>query len=470
MRGVGRQYDKKFFEYGNLLTFQVMKFIEADHKLAHRRIEGESLCVLLDLSDHLIQSLPFRVRRCFPADDQPLLFVHEQAPEFFEETMNSFNSLCIPGFVLLYRPQEHLVHAEGISSITFHDFIGIDDIMVPLAHLFQPGSAAIGPFLQQESRFMQVRPPVPESLRVQHHPVHHGHIHVDFIGLIGILQTGRYELVRTADAIGDAGIPADLTLVDQATERFVESYMPEVVHRFCPHPAVKQMANGMLRPANIDVHLTPVITGRAAAECLIITGIHVSQKIPAAAGISGHGIHFPDTAVEVLPVWQVGQRTFSARAGMQFFQRREFHRQLVCRQGNGDAILPNDREWLAPVSLTAEGRVTHLVIDLALARSGDFKPIQDHRHSVAHDQPVEEITLVKDGILGGIGLHPVIMTSDDISDRQTEMQGETMVPLIPAGDSHDRARAIAGEDVFADPDRDGPACEGMQAMTAGEST
>ena len=125
---------------------------------------------------------------------------------------------------------------------------------------------------------------------------------MDLIRFVCILQPGRNELMCAADAIGDAGIASDLTLIDQSAEGFVESDMSEIEEYLGPHPAVEQMPDGMFGAANIDIDLSPVITGGTTAEFSIVAGIHVPEEVPATAGISGHGIDFTHTALVVFPV------------------------------------------------------------------------------------------------------------------------------------------------------------------------
>ncbi len=47
-----------------------------------------------------------------------------------------------------------------------------------------------------------------------------------------------------------------------------------------------------------------------------------------------------------------------------------------------------------------------------------------------------------------------LRTGDDAADRQAELPGEGEVALVVRGDGHDRARAVAGQNVVRDLDRD----------------
>ena len=59
-------------------------------------------------------------------------------------------------------------------------------------------------------------------------------------------------------------------------------------------------------------------------------------------------------------------------------------------------------------------------------------------------------------------------TGDDASDRQPEFAGEVEVALVVGGDGHDRACAVAGQDVIGDPDRDALAVDRVRRVRPGE--
>ena len=66
------------------------------------------------------------------------------------------------------------------------------------------------------------------------------------------------------------------TLVDQLFERLVLAYIPEIVEELVPEPRVDQVTCGMLRASEIEVHLTPIVVGLLAYECIVVMRVHVS--------------------------------------------------------------------------------------------------------------------------------------------------------------------------------------------------
>ena len=82
----------------------------------------------------------------------------------------------------------------------------------------------------------------------------------------------------------------------------------------------------MFRSPNVQVNLSPVIRSFAAAKLSIILRVHITEKIPAATGITGHCIGFKrsspptprrgDFGLKLVdPVFNVSQRSFAFGAG-----------------------------------------------------------------------------------------------------------------------------------------------------------
>ena len=63
----------------------------------------------------------------------------------------------------------------------------------------------------------------------------------------------------------------------------------------------------------------------------------------------------------------------------------------------------------------------------------------------------------------GVGVRN-LGTGDDAPDRQPEPAGKRVVALVVGGHGHDRARAVAGQDVVGDPDRDALAVDRVERV------
>ena len=61
-----------------------------------------------------------------------------------------------------------------------------------------------------------------------------------------------------------------------------------------------------------------------------------------------------------------------------------------------------------------------------------------------------------------------LVGADDLDDWEGELQGEFMVALIVRRNGHDGPRAVAGEDIVGDPDRDLLPVDGIDGIGTGE--
>ncbi len=56
--------------------------------------------------------------------------------------------------------------------------------------------------------------------------------------------------------------------------------LPDIIEKFVPETAVKQVERGVLHAAVVPVHGGPVFQGFFACESVLIVGIHITQEIP----------------------------------------------------------------------------------------------------------------------------------------------------------------------------------------------
>ncbi len=227
------------------------------------------------------------------------------------------------------------------------------------------------------------------------------------------------------------------------------------------------MSHRVLGAADIKIHLPPVIAGFPAAEFMIVFRVHITQEIPAAAGITGHGVGFVAPGG---PFRNIGQGSFPFRSGFITVYMRQFKGQRGFIHRNGDAIDPLYGKGLAPVALPAEGGVAHFIIHFSFPDPPFFHFADHHIDRVPHQHPVEEIAVLQHRFPGGVGFLSVIMRPDDIGNGYIEMPGELMVPFIPAGHGHDGARAITRQYIFRDPDGNFPVIKRVDRVGACKHT
>ena len=77
------------------------------------------------------------------AYDKVIVFVEIHTPQFTQEAVTTVDTVCVPGFRLLYRSQEHFVHTQCIGTIFLYNYIGIHYVVHRLTHLFDCPSADV---------------------------------------------------------------------------------------------------------------------------------------------------------------------------------------------------------------------------------------------------------------------------------------------------------------------------------------
>src|SRR3954464_13105976 len=99
----------------------------------------------------------------------------------------------------------------------------------------------------------------------------------------------------------------------------------------------------------------PVTLRLFANESLIIMRIGEAQVIPARTCPLRHGVHLAHRLVGITnPLFCLCERRFSGTRRFVILERRRNDWQFFLLQCAMFAILPNNRKWLAPISLTRE--------------------------------------------------------------------------------------------------------------------
>ena len=131
-------------------------------------------------------------------------------------------------------------------------------------------------------------------------------------------------------------------------------------------------------------------------------------------------------------------------------------------------VIEHDREGLAPIALPTEQPVAQPELHRALAVVCLLQPfdrflfcvgdVQAVKKTTVHSRPVAEIRFAVK--VGG--------RLDGANDGQLERLGEVPVPLVLSGHGHDRARAVAHQDIVGDPYLDPLTGGGVRGIDAGE--
>ena len=251
-----------------------------------------------------------------------------------------------------------------------------------------------------------------------------------------------------------------------------------------PEAGVEEVEDGVFGAADVQIHhcrllivdcrlliARPVGLGFFGDEAVAVMRVAVAQVVPAGAGPLGHGVGFADGAVGQLdPVAGLAEQGLGGAGRLVVVERRGEQRQFGIRYGVVLAVLPSQREGLAPVALAGEQPVAELVLDAALAFACFFQPVDDLGLGFGGGETIEEAR-VDGGAWIGVAL-PIGIAGrlDHLEDRQLELLRELEVPLVVRRDGHDRAGAVAHHHVIGDPHGDLLAVDRVGGEGAGEDS
>ncbi len=283
--------------------------------------------------------------------------------------------------------------------------------------------------------------------------------------------------------------------------------MPQVVQDLGPEAGVQQVQHGVLGAADVQVDAAvrhalarahPVLLDLGVDQLLAVVRVQVAQLVPAGTGPVGHGVglaaELPGPASvaqvqgDVDPVLVARQRGLGLGvgvvrvegAGRVVLDLGQFKGQHRLGQRVGDAVLVvDDREGLAPVALAAEQPVAQPEVDGALADALARQPLGDAGLGLDDAQAVQGDGVVRGvdecRVVRGEGVLPLrgvgaaaVGGLHDAADRQLEGACEREVTGVVGGDGHDRAGAIAHQDVVGDEDGDALAVDRVGGVGADE--
>ena len=150
----------------------------------------------------------------------------------------------------------------------------------------------------------------------------------------------------------------------------------------------------------------------------------------------------------------------------------ELDGELVLGHGHDAAgVAVDDRDRRAPVALARDQPVAQAVLHRGSAPAVGVEVRGDRGLRLFRWRPVE-LPGVHEHARLEVGLRErravPVLGRDHHGDRQPEQLGELEVTVVVRGHAHDRARAVRGECVVGDPDRDAVAREVVDAVRAGE--
>ncbi len=162
-----------------------------------------------------------------------------------------------------------------------------------------------------------------------------------------------------------------------------------------PEARIEQVQHCVFRAADIKVYRHPVLFLRTVKYLIVITRVNESQVVPARSGPLGHGVGLPLAAAAVAvsdPQPVGGIREWRLTAVTRFIDLKLGKSEwqiLFVKQADGAVLPVDDREWLTPVTLTAEEPVAQLVVDPVNTKVPAFEPFCDGGDSLLYVQSVK---------------------------------------------------------------------------------
>ena len=223
----------------------------------------------------------------------------------------------------------------------------------------------------------------------------------------------------------------------------------------------------MLRTADIEVHIPPVLIGLAAHERLVVMGIHIAQIIGAAAGEARHSALLDGTAL-IFPALRAAQRGLSALGGKEFVHLGKLERQCGLGHRGGYTVVVINRERFAPVALAREDGIAQAVVDLPASQAVLLNVVDSGGNGLLDAHSGKETRVAHNSLLGVETLLGDVAALDQGDYRQIELLSERIVAAVVRRHSHNGSGAVAGQHIFRNPNGNLPAREGIEGVGAGK--
>ena len=287
----------------------------------------------------------------------------------------------------------------------------------------------------------------------------------------------------------------DHALAQQVGEGLVHAQQAQVAQCLGKEAAVEQVQNGVLDAADVVIDRHPAVGGLAGEGQLGVVRVGIAQVIPAGAGEGVHGIGLAlgraaaDRAGGLVELLALGE----GFAGAQVQVLGQRHRQLILGHGHDAAVLAVDgRDGVAPIALAGNEPVAQTELDLATTAAHGLEVGNDRSLALgvlaaAHASvlaglderalgsvgaiPVDGLGMEGiDGLAAGLDGSAIVIVQDDRHDRQVVLAGKLKVALVAAGNGHDGAGAVVGNDIIGNPHGNLLAIDGVHHVAAREGT
>ena len=269
VRAEGREHDRQrlghFARTGAVFGHERRERIVQFDEFCDRGIEAEVVHVGADTIDALVQRAA-NVVGCGLVRDTgfPGILVDNVAPHTLQEALHADDITGVPGATCFKRSHRHFVEAERIGAVLGVHIVGGDDVLQALAHL----SVLAGDFFSVKEVFA-----------------------VAIFDLVGGHGLATHVAVR---------VGLDVSLVEQAMERFLGRHVAEVVENLVPEARIEKVQHGVLDAADVKVDTAgvagafrahPVTLDIFVDKSIRVGGVEVAQFVPTRARPLRHHVH-----------------------------------------------------------------------------------------------------------------------------------------------------------------------------------
>ena len=204
-------------------------------------------------------------------------------------------------------------------------------------------------------------------------------------------------------------------------------------------------------------------------------GAGVAPKVPGRTGVTIKGVGFARHLLAVnghfKPIFGLSEGGATGVVGLIIVYLRDQHRELIF--GNRvdlTILIIGDRNWAAPVALAGNQPVAHPVGDFGATNTLTVQP-GDNLFTGVFAAGAVELAGVDElafAVIAAVGIVTALGLLNHLLDWQVKLLGELKVAFIVTRNGHNRAGAVAHEDVVGHPNRNRLTGGGVDGVTAGE--
>ena len=260
-------------------------------------------------------------------------------------------------------------------------------------------------------------------------------------------------------------------LVNKGQERFVEVEITHIPESFGKEPCVQQVHAGVLRSAYIFIDGQHFVYPFGVERLVRVLVVGITQIVPArthesieSVGVAscGTSAHRTRNVHELLALCK---RAFSV--GLEVHVVRQTNGQILFGDGNNSAMFAvYHGNGCAPVTLTADKPVAQAVVGFERAFAFLFQFLDDGDFAFFRSHAVELAGVDHNAVIAERQFVVAVHGFDDSFDGQAQFLCEHVVTFVVSGNAHDRARAVACENVVGNQNGNFPAVDGVDCVCA----